>query len=165
MELTSLQWSDSRVACCRWLYRWIHSTSQVAHTSLSRGEHIQTDRAFQLIKESVWVDLAAGCMGVGHLYYWWQWLHYFSMQDCFQNMACIFLIDRHTTLECMTRYMTIDLSIPCTHLNQSYGFSKHLYVRFSLCAAIFLLNTNWHLLQNIGGWISGQSLDTSTIPQ
>ena len=37
----------------------------MAHTSLSRGEHTQTDRAFQLIKESVWVDLAAGCMGGG----------------------------------------------------------------------------------------------------
>ena len=30
-------------------------------------------------------------------------------------------------------------------LNQSYGFNKHLYVRFSF----------WlHLLQNTGGWIS-----------
>ena len=37
----------------------------MAHTSLSHGEHTQTDRAFQLIKESVWVDLAAGCMGAG----------------------------------------------------------------------------------------------------
>ena len=37
----------------------------MAHTSLSHGEHTQTDRAFQLIKESVWVDLAAGCMGWG----------------------------------------------------------------------------------------------------
>ena len=35
----------------------------MAHTSLSHGEHTQTDRAFQLIKESVLVDLAAGCMG------------------------------------------------------------------------------------------------------
>jgi hypothetical protein len=32
------------------------------HTSLSRGEHTQTDRAFQLIKECVWVALAVGCM-------------------------------------------------------------------------------------------------------
>ena len=37
----------------------------MAHTSLSHGEHTQTDRAFQLIKESVLVDLAAGCMGGG----------------------------------------------------------------------------------------------------
>ena len=41
------------------------SQLQVAHTSLSHEEHTQTDRAFQLIKESVWVDLAAGCMGGG----------------------------------------------------------------------------------------------------
>ena len=34
----------------------------MAHTSLSRGEHTQTDRAFQLIIE---MDLAAGCMGGG----------------------------------------------------------------------------------------------------
>ena len=40
----------------------------MAHTSLSHGEHTQTDRAFQLIKESVWVDLAAGCMGAGAIF-------------------------------------------------------------------------------------------------
>ena len=39
------------------------------------------------------------------------------------------------------RYMTI--ARPCTHLNQSYGFSKHLYVRFSFCAAIFLAAEHW----------------------
>ena len=54
---------------------------------------------------------------------------------------------------------TLHSSAP--HLNQSYGFSRHLYGRFSFCAATFLLNTYSHLLQNIGGWISGQSFDTS----
>ena len=33
------------------------------HTSLSHGEHTQTDRAFQLIKECVRVALGVGCMG------------------------------------------------------------------------------------------------------
>ena len=37
----------------------------MAHTSLSHGEHTQTDRAFQLIKESVWVDLALAVWGGG----------------------------------------------------------------------------------------------------
>ena len=142
----------------------------MAHTSLSHGEHTQTDRAFQLIKESVWVDLAAGCMRGGRggrgsdLYYWWQWLHNFSMQDCFQNMTCIWAIYPYRQaynlgVHVVKSYMTIARSIHTLH--PSEPISKHLYVRFSFCAAIFLLNTNWHLLQNIGGWISGQSLDTS----
>ena len=65
-----MQWSDSRDSVDGYiggsippLVKW-HM-----HTSLSRGEHTHTDRAFQLIKECVWVALAVGCMervgGVG----------------------------------------------------------------------------------------------------
>ena len=135
----------------------------MAHTSLSRGEHTQTDRAFQLIKE---MDLAAGCMGGGgggggDLYYWWQWLHIFSMQEYGLYLGHLSLETGIQPWSACGKKIYMTIAIPCTHLNQSYGFSKHLYVRFSFCAAIFLLNINWHLLQNIGGWISGQSLDTS----
>ena len=59
-----MQWSDSRDSIDGYiggsippLVKW-HM-----HTSLSRGEHTQTDRAFKLIKECVWVALAVGCMG------------------------------------------------------------------------------------------------------
>ena len=79
----------------------------MAHTSLSRGEHTQTDRAFQLIKE---MDLAAGCMGGGggggggDFYYWLQWPT-ISACKTVSRIWPVFrlsiLIDRHTTLECM----------------------------------------------------------------
>ena len=80
------------------------------HTSLSRGEHTQTDRAFQLIKECVWVALAVGgggggggggifiigdngstisaCRTVSRIHVW-------------PVFGPSILIGRHTTLECM----------------------------------------------------------------
>ena len=142
----------------------------MAHTSLSRGEHTQTDRAFPLIKESVWVDLAVGCMGRGggggggghDLYYWWQWLHNFSMQDCFQSMACIWAIYHRQVynlgVHVVKRYMTI--ARPCTHLNQSYGFSKHLYVRFSFCAAQLALAAEhwWVDLRAVFGYVKVEAI-------
>ena len=77
----------------------------MAHTSLSRGEHTQTDRAFQLIKE---MDLAAGCMGGGGGGGGGgRSLLLVAMAPQFQHARIwpVFrpsiLIDRHTTLECM----------------------------------------------------------------